>query len=351
MKQILVTGGTGFIGSHASIALLESGFKVLILDSCINSSPKTIERIKRVVSIENKNFQNNLIFYKGDLCDVNFVESIFDNALKEGNQISFVMHFAGLKSVGDSNLMPIKYWNSNLVGTLNLLTIMDKFNCRNLIFSSSACVYGNNQHLCKEDSNVNPKNPYGHTKAAIEKLLFDIYNSSPNNWRIACLRYFNPLGAHKSALIGEDPIGTPNNIFPLINKVATGSLENILIYGNDYDTKDGTGIRDYIHVMDLAIGHLKTMEYLIRKNPQYLILNIGTGKGTSVLELIRTYEKINNVKISFSFTKRRKGDLPLTIADNSLMKSILDWEPKISLEEMCKDGLSWELNKNELFAK
>lgn len=343
MKYILVTGGAGFIGSHSSIRLLEEGYKLIVLDSFINSSSKTIDRIKKIVSKKKKGYEKNIIAYKGDLQEIKYVEKIFSEVEKLGSSIFYVIHFAGLKSVSDSNNEPLKYWASNVSGTINLLTIMKKFNCNNLIFSSSASVYDSTQSIYSENSLVNPKNPYGNTKASIEKLLSDIYFSNKKKWRIACLRYFNPLGAHKSGLIGEDPQGKPNNIFPILNKVAMGTLKKMFIYGNDYKTPDGTGIRDYIHVMDLAEGHLKTMEYLQNEDPQFLILNIGTGEGTSVLELIRTYEKINQVKISFSFADRRRGDLPITIADNSLMKSLLKWSPKIGLEDMCKDGYQWAL--------
>ena len=347
MEKILITGGCGFIGSHTCINLLEAGYKVVILDSNVNSSPRMLDKIKLIVSKKHKFFKDNITFYKGDLNDYIFLNEIFNLENNSLFPITKVIHLAGLKSVSESIKDPLSYWSKNILSTINLLKVMEKFNCRNIVFSSSASVYDNSKSLHNENSSINPLNPYGNTKYAIEKLLLDVYKNKPNDWRIISLRYFNPIGAHYSGLIGELPVGIPNNIFPLLNRVASREIDQIFIYGKNYETLDGTGIRDYIHVMDVAVAHLKAMEFLQRNDPQYLIMNIGTGKGTSVLDLIKTFEKINNVEIPFSFADPRNGDVAINIADNSLMKSLLKWEPENNIEDMCKDGWRWEVNRNK----
>ena len=344
-EKVLLTGGCGFIGSHTALILLELGFDLIIIDSNINSSSKVIDRICKIIFKEYRIDNNRFSFYQGDLRDKLFIENIFDKENSKESKISFVIHFAGLKSVRESNIVPLNYWDANVSGTIQLLDVMMKHNCKNLIFSSSATVYeASANESFSENDNINPSNPYGNTKITIEKLLRDIFDSDINGWRIACLRYFNPIGAHPSGLLGEDPSGNPNNIFPIILNVAIGNDHLLEIYGSDWDTSDGTCIRDYIHVMDVAEGHIKTFEYLLNNNAQFLNLNIGTGKGTSVLELVNTFEQINNLKVPFKFSERRKGDLKKVIADSSLSFSLLGWRPKRSTKEMCRDGWKWKIS-------
>ena len=287
--------------------------------------------------------KNNLHLIKGDIRNKGDIEKVFLTSKKYNKIIQSVIHFAGLKSVYNSLKNPLEYWENNVTGTLNLLKIMEKYNCRNIVFSSSATVYkAQSNKLINEKDICEPINPYGNTKLSIENILKDLHNSQPNKWRIASLRYFNPVGAHKSGFIGEDPLGKPNNIFPQITRVAMGKLEKINIFGSDWPTYDGTGVRDYIHVMDLAEGHIKTLNYITNEKPQILTINLGTGKGTSVLELIKTFEKVNNVSIPFIFMNRRSGDHAFVVADNSLAKSILNWRPKRNVEDICRDGWNWQ---------
>ena len=338
MSAILITGGTGFIGSHTSLVLLKKGYYLYIIDSLENSSIDTLKRIKQV----DQKYKNKFEFFRGDLRNKELLRKIFIKARESGKIISGIIHFAGLKAVSDSIENPIKYWSNNFLGTLNLVEIMSEFNCKNIIFSSSATVYGcSNFSLLREDSNINPINPYGKTKQAIENLLTDVFKSEPQEWGVINLRYFNPIGAHESGLIGEDPIGKPNNIFPILNQVASNELEKIKIFGDDWGTPDGTCIRDYIHVMDLAEGHVSALEFLLNNKPQCINLNIGTGKGTSVLELVNIFAKVNNVEIQYKFTSRREGDFAVVIADNTKAKELLNWSPSRSLEVMCRDGWKW----------
>ena len=343
MKTILATGGTGYIGSHTCVELLKKGYKVIILDSLVNSSEKVISKIKFLLN--DKNISNNLTFIKGDINDEKLLNNIFKLAIEKFEPISCVMHFAGLKSVAESLSNPLQYWHNNVGGSIILFKIMEKYKCRTVIFSSSATIYQiNEDKLLNESSPINPINPYGQTKLAIERLLKDLFEKG-NDWRIANLRYFNPIGAHQSGLIGENPKGIKNNIFPILNRVAIGEIEKLEIYGNDWPTYDGTGVRDFIHVMDLAEGHIEALNYLDNNGPQILNLNLGTGQGTSVLDLIKIFENVNKVKINYEFTKRRKGDYGIVIADNSLAQSLLKWLPKRSIEEMCVDGWKWQ-NEN-----
>ena len=339
--SILVTGGAGFIGSHTCLSLLKKGYDILVIDSFINSNKLSLERVKNLVSEKNSNQLNSI---KGDIRDQNLLNDIFLNYKSKKKPITSVIHFAGLKSVKDSVINPLKYWDTNVKGALTLLSKMKEYECYNIVFSSSATIYGkSNQIRISENTQINPTNPYGQTKAAIEKILYDLFSSKKEPWKIANLRYFNPIGAHESGLIGESPLGIPNNIFPFLTKVANGNLEKLNIFGNDWPTKDGTGVRDYIHVMDLAEGHIAALEFLLSNNKSQIInLNLGTGLGTSVLELVRTFEKINNVKINYKFVPRREGDVANVVADNSLAKSILNWQPRRSLEEMCLDGWNWQ---------
>ena len=293
---------------------------------------------------KSNNHKKRIKLFNGDLRNIEYLKKIFSEEFNTGKPITGVIHFAGLKAVSESVQNPLLYWENNLMSTINLLKVMESNECKNIVFSSSATVYGlTNKLNISENAQLKPTNPYGNNKEAIEKLLSDLFFSSSKNWRVANLRYFNPIGAHKSGLIGENPLGIPNNLFPLILKVASKSLPEIKIFGNDWPSSDGTCIRDYIHVMDLAEGHLKTLEYLLNENSQIININLGTGKGTSVLELINTFQQINKVKIPIKFVCRRKGDVFRLVADNSLAKTILNWLPSRNIEDMCADGWKWTL--------
>lgn len=331
--SILVTGGAGFIGSHTVVELLEDGEDIVIVDNFRNSSPDALDRIKKITG---KDFK----FYKVDLLDQENLEKVF----KENN-IESVIHFAGLKAVGESVAKPIEYYHNNITGTLILLKLMEKYNCKKIVFSSSATVYGDpgNPKYVETMGRGNPTSPYGKTKAMIEEILEDTY-AADNGMAISILRYFNPIGAHSSGLIGENPQGIPNNLMPYIQKVAKGELKELSVFGNDYDTKDGTGVRDYIHVQDLAIGHLKALENLERKGKGVYIHNLGNGHGYSVLEIIKTFEKVNNVKIPYKIAPRRPGDLAIFYADPTKAKEELGWVAQKGIEDMCKD--SWNFTKN-----
>ena len=329
MSKILVTGGAGYIGSHTSLRLLEMGYEVLIVDSFENSSPKVIEKIKRILSFEDSNLKSKLDFIEADLTDYEILKNIFQKNKRSGKPIDGVIHFAGLKAITESVNNPLKYWDNNLISTINLLKVMQSNNCNNIVFSSTAAVYGSNEkRLLTEDSHLMPINPYGRTKLTIENILKDLFLSSSNKWKITNLRYFNPIGSHPSGLIGENPLRKPNNIFPLIMQVAWGEIDKLKIYGSDWPTKDGTGVRDYIHVMDVAESHIKVLEFLIKSKPVFLNLNVGTGKGTSVLDLVKAFEKVNDVKVPYVFEKRRSGDAPYVVADNSLLISKMNIIPK-----------------------
>ena len=344
MKNILVTGGAGFIGSHICTLLLQNNYKLTIVDSLINSSLGVIGKIKKISLQNNKNSSNKLKFVRADLRDYKSIKNIFAEAEENNCPFDGVIHLAGLKSASESVDLPLLYWDTNLIGSLNLFKIMDSYNCKTIIFSSSASIYGlSNKIPFNEENFVNPISPYGNTKSVIEKLLKDLYKSSESEWKIACLRYFNPIGAHPSGEIGEDPNNKPNNIFPLLVKVAQGKLNQFKIYGNDWPTEDGTPIRDYIHVMDLAKAHYLAFEFLENNRSQYLEMNIGTGKGTSVIELIKIFQEVNQVEIPYIYVDRRKGDMAVVYADNSLASEILNWRPERSIEEMCKDGWNWQL--------
>ena len=337
MKNILVTGGAGFIGSHTCLLLLEKGYEVFVIDSFVNSSPTSLKKV-----LEISKFNNKLRLFKGDLRDKDFLNNVFSEINKSKKIIDGIIHFAGLKSVKDSILNPLEYWQVNVLGTINLLEVMFKYNCQTLVFSSSATVYALGENiLLSENSPIKPINPYGNTKLTVELLLKDIFNDSKNKSRFASLRYFNPIGAHPSGLIGENPKGKPNNIFPLIINVAKGIDKELNIYGKDWPTFDGTPIRDYIHVMDLSRAHIKVLENLFQYETRYLDLNIGTGIGTSVLDLIKIFEKVNNVKVPYRFTSKRLGDACYLVADNSFLKSEFNFSPKLTIEDMCKDGWNW----------
>jgi len=343
MARVLVTGGAGFIGSHTCLLLLERGFDVSVIDSLTNSYSESLDNIRYLYKDKNK-FGNKLDFIKGDIRDVKTLNKIFFHAENLNSPIESVIHFAGLKSVKDSISSPIQYWDVNVKGSINLIQVMKQFNCNKIVFSSSATIYGfNDGNLIKETSHINPINPYGVTKLTVENLLNDIFLSQQDQWRIASLRYFNPIGAHPSGKIGENPIGKASNIFPTLLNVAAREINSLKVYGSDWDTPDGTGIRDYIHVMDVADAHVAALNFLNKNSPQYSFFNIGTGIGTSVLELINTFQEVNKVNINHNFCSRREGDLANVIADNNLAISKLDWYPKNNLEDMCKDGWNWKL--------
>jgi len=343
LKRILVTGGAGFIGSHTCLVLLEKGYEVIVIDSYVNSYKKSLDRVVQILKLNKEIKSVNIKIVKIDIRDEKSLDKLFFEYQSSGKPIEAVIHFAGLKSVKDSVANPLQYWDVNVNGTINLLRVMSKYKCKTIVFSSSATIYGlSNNRPLKENTEIKPINPYGRTKVAIEQLLNDAYDSQPNEWKVANLRYFNPIGSHTSGMIGEASIGIPNNIFPYINQVAAGILEKLTVFGKDWPTLDGTGIRDYIHVMDLAEGHISALEYLKENGNQIINLNLGTGKGTSVLELVDTFQRVNNINISIEFTSRRIGDSCTVIADNNLAVSLLRWSPRRNLEEMCIDGWKWQ---------
>ncbi len=351
MTCILITGGTGFIGSHTCSVLLKEGYKLIILDSLINSSSIVIDKLIKIQEVSKSDIAQKITFVNGDIRDEKCLERIFSETLSSGFQIKAVVHFAGLKAVGESVKTPLKYWDVNVSGTRNLLSIMDAFNCRNFVFSSSATIYGYPQKVpILESDPIKPINPYGYTKAAVEQILCDLSQSSPGHWRIASLRYFNPVGAHPSGLIGESPKGVPDNLFPFVSQVAIGKRSKLKIFGNDWPTKDGTCIRDYIHVMDLAEGHKDALETILKEEPQFLKLNLGCGKGYSVLDVVKAFEIASGEKIPYEFTFRRQGDVPSSIANPQLAEKKLKWKAKRNLEEICHDGWKWQLlNKDGYF--
>jgi len=329
--MILVTGGTGFIGSHTCVELLNANYDVAIIDNFSNSKPEVLNRIKKITGKDVK-------FYEGDLLDKEILEKIFSE-----NEIDAVIHFAGLKAVGESVSIPLRYYHNNITGTLILCDVMKEHNVKNLVFSSSATVYGNPHTVpIKEDFPLSTTNPYGSTKLMIENILRDLYVSD-NEWSIALLRYFNPIGAHESGLIGEDPNGIPNNLVPYIAKVAQQSLECLSVFGDDYPTHDGTGVRDYIHVVDLSIGHIKALERVL-STKGIDAYNLGTGTGYSVLDVVKAYEKASGRKINYKIAPRRPGDIPACFADPEKSKELLGWEAKFTLEQMCKDSWNFTLN-------
>lgn len=322
---ILVTGGAGYIGSHTSVELLENGNEIIIIDNFLNSKPESLKRIKEITG---KDFK----FYEVDLLDETSLDKVFAE-----NDIEAVIHFAGLKAVGESVAKPLWYYHNNITGTLILCETMKKYGVKKMVFSSSATVYGNPASVpIREDFPLSTTNPYGATKLMIENILRDVFVSD-NEWSIALLRYFNPIGSHKSGLIGEDPNGIPNNLMPYIAQVAAGKLEKLSVFGDDYDTKDGTGVRDYIHVVDLARGHLKALSKVLNSTGVDAY-NLGTGNGYSVLEMVNAFSKVNNVEVKYQITDRRPGDVAECFADPKKAKEILGWEAELSLETMCRDA-------------
>ncbi len=339
--RLLLTGGSGFIGSHIALLLLERGYDVLILDSFVNSSSNVIKVIKTY--LENKHLNFTLKTIKGDIRDKKLLDKIFYDAVKELNPIHAVIHLAGLKSVAESLLNPLHYWDVNVCGTQNLLTTMDKYKCYSIVFSSSATIYGlTNTVPIAEDNEIAPINPYGKTKVAIENMFYDLFSSNVKSWKICSLRYFNPVGAHPSGVLGEDPIGIPNNLFPYITQVAIGKRSLLNVFGDDWDTNDGSGVRDYIHIMDLSEGHIDAIDYLSSKESCLEFINLGSGKGYSVFQIISQFERSTGLQIPFSIQSRRDGDIAKCYADITKAKKLLGWAPRRSLEQMCIDGWHWQ---------
>ena len=329
--KILVTGGAGYIGSHACVELLNAGHDVIVVDNLCNSSVESIKRVNELLKC-------NIPFYQVDIRNKSALSKVFSE-----HSIESVLHFAGLKAVGESTIKPLQYFSANIAGTCILLEVMNMFDCKKLVFSSSATVYGNPEIIpVTESSPLSAINPYGHTKLIIEKLLQNLFFAD-DSWHIGILRYFNPVGAHKSGLIGEDPSGIPNNLMPFITQVAVGKLSKLEIFGNDYNTIDGTGVRDYIHVVDLAKGHLKALEALEGK-PQIFSVNLGTGRGYSVLEMIKAFEKSSGKEIPYEIVNRRPGDIDACYADAGLASKKLGWKAELELSEMCEDAWRWQLN-------
>lgn len=329
---VLITGGAGFIGSHTAVELINSGKEIIIVDNLCNSNIRAVENIKKITNM------NSITFFEYDCCCKKKLTQIF-----EKHNIESVIHFAGLKAVGESVEKPLKYYSNNLKSTLTLCEVMNKFNCNKLVFSSSATVYGSPKTVpIKETFPTSTTNPYGTTKLMIENILKDICAAHPN-FGVACLRYFNPIGAHQSGLIGEVPNGIPNNLMPYITQVAVGKLKILSVFGNDYPTHDGTGVRDYIHVVDLAKGHLNALKYIENHNG-FETFNLGTGVGYSVLDIINTFEKVNNIKIPYKIIARRPGDIAECYADPAKSKKLLNWQATLSLKDMCHD--SWNFAKS-----
>lgn len=329
--NILVTGGAGYIGSHTCIELLKAGHNLVVIDNLCNSSRESLRRIENIFKIE-------IPFYKVDIRSKGALIKVFEKHLIDG-----VIHFAGLKAVGESTEKPIEYYSNNFVGTCTLVEVMNTFKCKNIVFSSSATVYGNPKSVpIKEDFSLSATNPYGQSKLMIEKFLQDLFDAD-NSWRITILRYFNPVGAHKTGIIGEDPNGIPNNLMPYISQVAIGKLKQLSIFGGDYDTPDGTGIRDYIHVVDLAKGHVNAINTL-RDKSQIMKINLGTGTGYSVLEMVMAFEKASGKKIPYKIVKRRAGDIAASYTDPSYAEEKLSWKAKLKIDEMCEDTWRWQNN-------
>ncbi len=332
--NVLITGGCGYIGSHTIVELLNNGYNVISIDDFSNSKPNVLDKIKKITGKDIK-------FYELNICDKEKLRQVF-----EQNQIDAVIHFAGYKAVGESVKKPLMYYRNNLDSTLTLLETMNEFNVKKIVFSSSATVYGDPEELpIKENAKLTTTNPYGATKLYIEGILKDLF-ASDNDYSIAILRYFNPVGAHPSGLLGEDPNGIPNNLMPYIMKVANKELPELSIYGNDYDTIDGTGVRDYIHVVDLAQGHLKALEY-IDKHKGVDCYNLGTGHGYSVLQMVETFTKVNKVMVPYKIVARRDGDIACCYADTEYAKKKLNWEAKYDLTDMVKSAYNYVVKNNE----
>eukprot|EP00534_Pseudo-nitzschia_fraudulenta_P002652 CAMPEP_0201122808 /NCGR_PEP_ID=MMETSP0850-20130426/6350_1 /ASSEMBLY_ACC=CAM_ASM_000622 /TAXON_ID=183588 /ORGANISM="Pseudo-nitzschia fraudulenta, Strain WWA7" /LENGTH=347 /DNA_ID=CAMNT_0047389577 /DNA_START=69 /DNA_END=1109 /DNA_ORIENTATION=- len=338
---ILVCGGAGYIGSHTILCLLQQGYNVVVVDNLVNSSMVSLDRVAELANLDDTSRKERLVFHNVDLCDRNALKRVFETS----PTFSACIHFAGLKAVGESTKIPLKYYHNNLTGTFYLLELMDEFGCHSIVFSSSATVYGAaDQMPITEQTNIGNgiTNAYGRTKYMIEEILRDFYKSktlgdSKTDWSIVILRYFNPIGAHPSGKIGEDPNGIPNNLMPYVAQVAAGRREFLTVFGNDYPTPDGTGVRDYLHVMDLANGHICAIEYMQKKEAGTFTFNLGTGNGCSVIDMVKAMGKACGVDIKYKVGARRPGDIATCYADASLAKKEMGWEAKHTLDEMCRD--------------
>ena len=326
---ILVTGGTGYIGSHTAVQLLQAGYQIVLLDNLSNSKASVVERIEHISGMQ-------VTLLKGDIRDAAFLQQVFSQ-----HRIDAVIHFAGLKAVGEGQQQPLRYYENNVAGSICLFQTMQAFQVYTLLFSSSATVYGDSAvGKYQEDMPLSPSNVYGQSKYMVEQILRDL-QASDKNWRVGILRYFNPVGAHPSGLIGEDPNGLPNNLMPYIAKVAAGQISHLNVFGNDYPTPDGTGLRDYIHIQDLAAGHLQSLRYLL-ENKSSLTLNLGTGKPHSVLELVDTFERVTGKKVPYQITARRAGDAAVCYADPSLAQQLIGWKASHNIQQMCEDTWRWQ---------
>jgi len=335
--KILVTGGAGFIGSHTILELLNAGHDVIVMDNLLNSKITSLERVEDLTG-------QSVSFEKLDLLNIEGMDELF-----KSHSIDAVIHFAGLKAVGESVEKPLYYYENNVTGTVNLCKVMDKYGVKRLVFSSSATVYGNpSESPIKETSELSATNPYGQTKLTIEHIFRDLCVSDPE-WKVSLLRYFNPVGAHESGRIGEDPTGIPNNLMPYVTQVAVGKRNRLSVFGSDYPTHDGTGVRDYIHVTDLAKGHLKALEHLEQESGAEAY-NLGTGQGSSVLDVIKTFEKVTGKNIPYELTDRRPGDAAVCYADAEKAKNVLGWETENNLEDMCRDAWNWQMKNPDGYA-
>lgn len=337
MNKILVTGGSGYIGSHTVVELLEAGYEAVVYDNLTNSSPASLERVTQITG-------KRVTFIEGDIRDKDALNSLFS-----AHAFDAVIHFAGLKAVGESVDQPLKYYNNNVYGSLQLFEVMAERNVKTLVFSSSATVYGDALELPLHEKMPTgvPTHPYGMSKLIIENILGDLYRAD-NSWRIARLRYFNPVGAHSSGLIGEDPTGIPNNLMPYITQTALGKLDELSVFGGDYPTVDGSGVRDYIHVVDLAKGHLAALRKL-KTYTDLMTVNLGTGEGYSVLQMIAAFETVNNLKVPHKIVERRKGDVAACYADITYAKELLNWKACLGLNDMCRDSWNWQSNNPKGF--
>ena len=339
MSKILVTGGAGYIGSHTCVELLNAGYEVVVVDNLYNASAKALERVEEITG-------KKVAFYETDILDREALSKIFDE-----HEIEAVIHFAGYKAVGESVRKPIEYYYNNMAGTLVLCDVMRNHGVKNIVFSSSATVYGDPAQIpiTEECPKGSPTNPYGWTKSMLEQVLTDIHTADPE-WNVILLRYFNPIGAHKSGLIGEDPKGIPNNLLPYVAQVAVGKREKLGVFGNDYDTPDGTGVRDYIHVVDLAAGHVKAIEKL-KSNPGVEVYNLGTGKGYSVLQVVAAFEKACGHKIPYEIKERRAGDIAVCYCDPGKAERELGWTARYGIDEMCEDTWRWQSRNPDGYAE
>lgn len=326
---VLITGGTGYIGSHTIVELLADGRDIVVMDNFCNSKPVVLERLRQITGKE-------IRFYRADMLDIDSMETIFRQ-----NEIESCIHFAGLKAVGESVQKPLLYYHNNITGTLKLCELMQKYGAKEIVFSSSATVYGRPKSVpIREDFPLSTENPYGETKLMIERILSDLYRADPD-WSVTILRYFNPVGAHISGIIGEDPCGIPNNLMPYITQVAEGRLDHLNIFGSDYNTPDGTGVRDYIHISDLARAHTKALDYAdSHKGVDYF--NIGTGKGYSVLEMVKAYERVTGKRVPYVMAPRRPGDIDECYADPAKANRVLGWHAELGLDDMCRDADRWQ---------